>query len=119
MLTLAEGSAASNPNTRASPPLGRVIPSSIFIVVVLPAPLRPRKPQMEPAATRRSRPRTASIAPYALHRLLVSMTASATLTSLAEPGEMGFEQPTDLFVGQTSFTQFLDRTGDGRLRRPH
>src|SRR4051812_48369868 len=47
------------------------------------------------------------------------MIASATLTSLAQPGEMGFEQPTDLLVGHTSVTQFFDGGDDGRLRGPH
>ena len=42
--TLRSGASTGRPNTRASPPVGRLMPRRIFIVVVLPAPLRPRKP---------------------------------------------------------------------------
>jgi hypothetical protein len=48
------------PKTRASPCVGRAMPSSTLIVVVLPAPFLPRKPKIDPSGTRRSSPRSAS-----------------------------------------------------------
>ena len=44
-------------------PLGRTSVQSMLIVVDLPAPLGPRKPNVSPAATAKSMPRTASISP--------------------------------------------------------
>ncbi len=51
------------PATRAAPPVGRASVHSIEIVVDLPAPLGPRKPNVSPRATSKSIPRTASISP--------------------------------------------------------
>ena len=48
------------PSTSASPALGRSRPSSARIVVVLPAPLGPRKPVTVPASTEKERSSTAS-----------------------------------------------------------
>src|SRR5438132_112902 len=48
----------SIPATRALPLLGRSRPTSILMVVVLPAPLGPRKPNSSPAPTSRSRSST-------------------------------------------------------------
>src|SRR5439155_24435762 len=45
---------------------------------------------------------------------------SATLTSCArKPGELRFEQPANLFVGQAARAQAFDGRGDQRLRRAH
>jgi len=46
--------------TVASPAVGLITPLSNFSVVVLPAPLGPRKATNSPCSTRRSMPRTAS-----------------------------------------------------------
>ena len=51
------------PATRALPEVGRASVQSMLIVVVLPAPLGPRKPKTSPAATSKLTPRTASISP--------------------------------------------------------
>ena len=45
----------------------------MLIVVLLPAPLGPRKPKTSPGATANETPRTASIAPKDLVRSLTSM----------------------------------------------
>jgi hypothetical protein len=50
------------PATRALPPVGRTSVQSMLMVVVLPAPLGPRKPNTSPPATSKLTPRTASIA---------------------------------------------------------
>ena len=47
----------------ALPPVGRTSVQSMLIVVDLPAPLGPRKPNVSPAATSKSMPRTASTSP--------------------------------------------------------
>src|ERR1700682_48634 len=53
----------SQPATVASPPVGGRSVESRRRVVVLPAPLGPRKPKTSPASTRRSTPATASTGP--------------------------------------------------------
>src|SRR4029079_8468324 len=119
MSTLVDSSPAGSPNTRASPSVGRAIPSNSLIVVVLPAPLRPRKPQIDPAGTARSSPRSASTAPQCLRSPAVSMiSVSATIASCSRcgpPGELGLEQPPDLVVAQAPRAQLLDRRRHQRL----
>src|SRR5258708_6827577 len=51
----------------------------MLIVVVLPAPLGPRKPNTSPGATSNSTPRTASISPKLLASPLTSIAASDIL----------------------------------------
>ena len=51
------------PSTRASPRVGRNSPSRARIVVVLPAPLGPRKPVTRPASTAKERSSTATVLP--------------------------------------------------------
>ena len=60
MSTPAPDESGTRPNTRAPPLVGFVMPSRIFIAVVLPAPLRPRNPKIEPAGTCRFSPCRAS-----------------------------------------------------------
>src|SRR4051812_12135093 len=50
----------------ASPPVGATRPSSIRRVVVLPAPLGPRKPVTRPGSTVKDRSLTAARSPYCL-----------------------------------------------------
>src|SRR4051812_23153139 len=57
----------------AVPELGRTRPSSIRSVVVLPAPLGPRKPVMRPGSTEKDRESTAVKVPKRLVRLLTSI----------------------------------------------
>src|SRR5579859_275016 len=68
----ASDSPAGRPNSRASPLVGRTRPSRILIVVVLPAPLGPRKPKTSPGWTVRSSPCKAILRPYSLRRPTVS-----------------------------------------------
>src|SRR3954470_10892737 len=60
--------ATSWPATSAAPPLGRTSVHSMLIVVDLPAPLGPRKPNVSPGWTSKSMPRTASISSKRLTR---------------------------------------------------
>ncbi len=53
----------SRPATQASPEVGLASVHKILIVVDFPAPLGPRKPNVSPAGTSKSIPRTASISP--------------------------------------------------------
>src|SRR6185503_15956380 len=117
MSTLSRGEPGARPNTRASPPDALVIPSRIFIAVVLPAPLRPRNPKIEPGGTCRSSPRSASTPPYRLRSSTVSTTnGSATVPSNpAEAGQFGFEQTPDFGAGDAARAQPLDGRGNRRL----
>src|SRR5437899_10752793 len=58
----------------ARPALGRINPSSIRIVVVLPDPLGPRKPKTSPRITWRFKSLTATRFPNALVNLVVLIT---------------------------------------------
>ena len=49
-----------SPKRRTSPPVGRINPIRILMVVVLPAPFGPRKPYDSPRDTSKLMPRTAS-----------------------------------------------------------
>src|ERR1700751_6098844 len=75
--------ASSQPATRAVPPLGGNSVASMRSVVVLPAPLGPRKPNISPARTRRSTPSTTTTSRCrdlkTRRRPRVSITASATI----------------------------------------
>src|SRR3984957_5448320 len=57
---------ASWPATKARPDVALASVHKILIVVVLPAPLGPRKPKVSPLVTAKSMPRTASTSPYRL-----------------------------------------------------
>ena len=94
------------------------MPSSTLIVVVLPAPLRPKSPQIAPRGTRNERPASASTLPYALRTSAVSMIIpSATLTSrFRESRQLRLEQAANLFITQAPCSQLLDGFGDERLR---
>ena len=52
-------SCISSPSTRTVPLVGGKMPSSMRMVVVLPAPFGPRKPTISPGATSRLTPSTA------------------------------------------------------------
>src|SRR4051794_36499434 len=82
--TASRSVATSWPATRALPPVGRASVQSMLMVVVLPAPLGPRKPKTSPAATSKLTPRTASRSPNALRS---SRTSTAFIRSLY--GERG------------------------------
>src|SRR5690554_4826979 len=64
------------PSTSTVPDVGISRPSSIEIVVVLPAPLPPSRATVVPRATVKSRPATASTLPNRLTRPSTLMTAS-------------------------------------------
>src|SRR5580704_12426135 len=59
----------STPSTWISPAVGSSSPSSMAMVVVLPAPLPPSKPSTAPRGTEKVRSSTATISPYTLRRL--------------------------------------------------
>ena len=73
------------PLINAAPPVGRVSPSSMRSVVVLPEPLRPRKPVTRPGQAVKEMPSTARTLPYALVSSTVSIIAGhyPTWTSAA------------------------------------
>src|SRR5437660_933523 len=64
------------PKMMARPAVGRIRPSNIRIVVVLPEPLGPRKPKTSPRMTCRWRSLTATRFPKAFVSLLVLITVS-------------------------------------------
>ncbi len=59
---------ASMPSMCTSPDVGARKPVSMRSVVVLPAPLGPRKPTISPVSTRNDTSFTASLLPYRLVR---------------------------------------------------
>src|SRR5207247_5432299 len=63
------------PATSAEPEGGRTRPRTIRMVVVLPAPLGPRKPVTVPHGTAQLSPRTAWTRPYRLLRSRTEMAA--------------------------------------------
>src|SRR4029077_2865533 len=91
---LAGSVASSHPATRAVPPLGGSSVASMRRVVVLPAPLGPRKPKISPAWTRKSTPATATTSRRrdlkTRRRPRVSITASGAIRGdsggCADPG---------------------------------
>src|SRR5262245_15021591 len=72
----------SCPATWAVPAVGSTSVHSILMVVDLPAPLGPRKPNTSPAATSKSTPRTASISPYRLANPATEITAASVTSRL-------------------------------------
>src|SRR3954453_6768254 len=91
----------------AVPDVGRMRPSSIRSVVVLPAPFGPRKPVMRPGSTTKSRSWTAVKSPNRLERPRTSMRApDAGAGVMSRPQEMSW-------VDQTSAGRSADPTGDG------
>src|SRR5436305_5393315 len=64
------------PATRAPPAVGVVSVQSMLIVVVLPAPLGPRKPNTSPGATSKLTPRTACTSPKSLTSSLTSIAGA-------------------------------------------
>ena len=71
-ITRGNSDGTSAPRTRTDPAVERTRPNRHRIVVVLPAPFGPRKPNTPPAGTSRSRPATATAVPdlerYSLRR---------------------------------------------------
>jgi hypothetical protein len=80
--------AAAEP--RASPAVGRTSPSSMRIVVLLPAPLGPTNPVIWPQSTSKSRSSTARVVPKALVSLLTEIgkagAAWCCVVPAASPG---------------------------------
>src|SRR5262249_3978593 len=66
--TASRSAVTSWPAAHAGPEVGRASVHSILIVVDLPAPLGPRKPNVSPTGTSKSMPRTALISPKFLVR---------------------------------------------------
>src|SRR5579875_2113567 len=60
----------------------------MLIVVVLPAPLGPRKPNTSPGATSKSTPFTASTSPKVFTRCSTTIAAAGVLPSLLARGDM-------------------------------
>src|SRR5688572_13516481 len=71
--------AGSKSSTRAVPPVGSDSPSSIRMVVVLPAPLGPSRPKTSPCWIVRSSESTAVKSPYLLVRPRARIAGAAVL----------------------------------------
>ena len=77
------------PNSVTVPESGRVRPSTISIVVVLPAPFGPRMATVSPGAMARSTERTARTLPYDLDRRESTIPAPAALVVAMTQGSPG------------------------------
>ena len=80
-------SGRDNPSSRIVPEVGGARPISILIVVVLPAPLGPRKPKKQPRGTLKVRPSTAAFSSYSFRR---SWTSIAGERSAGERSDTGY-----------------------------
>src|SRR3954453_14909965 len=76
------------PPTRALPDVGLTSVQSMLMVVLLPAPLGPRKPNTSPGETAKDTPRTASTSPKDFLRSWTSMAAAAVAAWGGERGAM-------------------------------
>ncbi|OIQ77152.1 hypothetical protein GALL_411570 [mine drainage metagenome] len=81
-LPAAMASRGARPKTRTVPLSGRANPSSMSIVVVLPAPFGPRNARTSPASTWRSSPSTARTEPNDLVRPRRSMARSVVVSRM-------------------------------------
>ena len=86
---LAASCHGSPPNSSARPPVARIRPSTILIVVDLPAPLGPRKPWTSPAVTSRSRPSRARTGPKVLTSSSIRITGCAVVMGTSVPSREG------------------------------
>src|SRR6186713_1416568 len=88
-----ESVAASRPSIVTRPAAGGMKPVRIRMVVVLPAPLGPRKPRISPRATEKERSLMARVGPYDLVSPSTSIIAGRlpgeTLQPFAGRGERG------------------------------
>src|SRR4030042_647451 len=87
----------SKPRTRAVPDAGRRIPHRSRMVVVLPAPSGPTRPNISPWRTLKSRPRTASTSSKVFLRPLAEMANSGMEASL-----LGRRERSDHGIGRQS-----------------
>src|ERR1039458_3602394 len=90
-----------NPATRASPEEGGNSVVSILIVVVLPAPLEPSKPNTSPALTERDTASTAVKAPKRRVSALISRTISLIRKPARFGEQTGMQSPPVLWRGST------------------
>src|SRR5437879_8171561 len=72
----------STPCTSISPAVGSSSPSSMAMVVVLPAPLPPSSPSTAPGATAKVRSSTATTSPYTLRRCRTAMEGDWGMAAL-------------------------------------
>src|SRR5690349_20014037 len=98
----------SIPSTWMSPAVGSSRPSSMAMVVVLPAPLPPSRPSTAPGGTLKVRSSTATISPYTLRRCRTSMEGVCAIAAqrfhrgldaveaLAQPFRTGSEAQPDV-----------------------
>src|SRR5579862_2029058 len=77
------------PSSSIVPEVGGASPMSMRIVVVLPAPLGPRKPKKQPRGTSRFSPSTAALEPYTLRRFRTRMAGEFSIPVLASEDESG------------------------------
>src|SRR5690348_3859282 len=117
-----EESPGVRPKTRASPLSGRNNPIRVFIVVVFPAPLRPRKPKILPAGTLRLSPASAACPLNDFRRPCVSITNSSMFFSRLHAcphlSYLVFEKPAYLVLGKAKVREFFNRGLDDVLRLP-
>src|SRR6516165_5744778 len=91
---------SGRPATTAEPAVGAISVPRIRTVVVLPAPLGPRKPNTSPRATLNETSATAVREPKFLVRWLTSIAAASAGAALAE--RVGLEDDPDIVLDQRS-----------------
>ncbi len=73
-------SAEMRPSTRTRPSVGLVMPATSFSIVLLPDPLRPMTPNVQPAGTRNDTSRTAASASPGLRSRTIVPESNALLS---------------------------------------
>src|SRR5437660_672578 len=111
----------STPSTSISPAVGSSSPSSMAMVVVLPAPLPPSSPSTAPGATAKVRSSTATTSPYTLRRCRTAMEGDWAMAA-SQRLDRGFdavETAADLLDarGEAQPDVALAASGEGFARR--
>src|SRR5579883_349144 len=115
-------SPTGSPNTRAVPLSGLRKFIKVLMVVVLPAPFRPKKPKMLPAGTLKSSPSSARCPLNDFRRSFISMTQSLMFSFFlpgAHRSEFVLQYPAHLLFSETESGQPFDRRLGNRLSFPH
>src|SRR5438270_11373547 len=99
---------AGNPPTRTVPEVGASRPQTILIVVVLPAPLGPRKANSSPPRTSRSRSSTARLLPKTL------VTPRNSIIGPSGPHRQSKRNVPGNATGQPAAGALTDDRGPGR-----
>src|SRR5215213_9892302 len=114
-----ERRAGSWPSTETLPLVRVRYPSRISTVVVLPAPLGPRRPNTSPRRTVKEIPRTAATSPYSLRRSSTSIAASWGIAPIMATFRLPTMRCACIDIGSNTTRLLVADCAGGRLDRLH